>query len=92
MRKNIVAKLDSLVQTICIFSKDIRMEFGMEKCAIIVMEKGKIVKSVALELPDEKVSKSLQEGESYKYLGILGAERFLGEEMKLKFLRSILEG
>ena len=31
-----------------------------------------------------KVIKSLQEGESYKYLGILEAERFLGEEMKLK--------
>ena len=28
--------------------------------------------------------KSLQEGESYKYLGILEADRFLGEEMKLK--------
>ena len=28
--------------------------------------------------------KSLQEDESYKYLGILEAGRFLGEEMKLK--------
>ena len=35
-------------------------------------------------MPDGKVIKSLQEGESYKYLGILEAERFLGEEMKLK--------
>ena len=35
------------------------------------MEKGKIVKSVGIELPDGKVNKSLQEGESYKYLGIL---------------------
>ena len=32
----------------------------------------------------KSVIKSLQEGESYKYLGILEAERFLGEEMKLK--------
>ena len=32
-------------------------------------EKGKIVKSVGIELPDGKVIKSLQEGESYKYLG-----------------------
>ena len=35
---------DSLVQTIRIFSKDIGMEFGTEKCAMIVIEKGKIVK------------------------------------------------
>ena len=77
-------ELDSLVQTIRIFSKDIGMEFGIEKCAMLVIEKGKIVKSVGIELPDGKVIKSLQEGESYKYLGILEAERFLGEEMKLK--------
>ena len=77
-------ELDSLVQTIRIFSKDIGMEFSIEKCAMLVIEKGKIVKSVGIELPDGKVIKSLQEGESYKYLGILEADRFLGEEMKLK--------
>ena len=85
-------ELDSLVQAIRIFSKDIGIEFGIEKFAVLVIEKGKIVKSVGIELPDGKVTKSLQEGESYKYLGILEADRFLGEEIKLKFLRSILEG
>ena len=68
--------MDSLVQTICIFSKDIGMEYGVEKCAMLVMEKVKIVKSVGIELhTDGKVIKSLEEGESYKYLGFLGAER-----------------
>jgi len=76
--------LDSLVQTVRVFSEDIGMEFGIEKCATLVMEKGKIVNSVGIELPDGKVIKSLQEGESYKYLGILEADKFLEEEMKLK--------
>ena len=31
------------------------MEFGIEKCATLVMEKGKIVKSVGIELPDGKI-------------------------------------
>ena len=44
------------------------MEFGIEMCATLVMEKEKIVKSVGIELPDGKVIKSLQEGESYRYL------------------------
>ena len=57
-------ELDSLVQTVRFFSEDTGMEFGIEKCAILVMEKGKIVKSVGIELPDGKVIKSLQEGES----------------------------
>ena len=47
--------LDSLVQTVRVFSEDIGMEFDIEKCAMLVMEKGKIVKSVVIELPDGKV-------------------------------------
>ena len=75
--------LDSLIQTVRVFSKDIGKEFGIEKCAMLAMEKGKIVKSVGTELPDSKVIKLLQEGESHKYLGILQADKFLEEKMKL---------
>ena len=75
--------LDSLVRTVRVFSEDIGMEFGIEKCAMLVMEKGEIVRSVGIELPDVKVIKSLQEGESYKHLGILEADKFLEEKMKL---------
>ena len=31
------------------------MKFSKEKCATLVIEKGKIVKSVGIELPDGKV-------------------------------------
>ena len=48
---------------------------------MLVMEKGKIVKSVGIELPNSKVIKSLQEGESYKYFGILEADKFLEDEV-----------
>ena len=75
--------MDSLVQTVRVFSEDIGMEFGIEKCAMSVMEKGRIVKSVGIEFPDGKVIKSLQEGESYKYLRVLEADKFLEEKMKL---------
>ena len=50
---------------------------------MLVMEKVKIVKSVGIELPDGRVINLLQEGESYKYLGILEADKFLEEKMKL---------
>ena len=75
--------MDSLVQTTRIFSEDVGMEFGIEKCAMLVMEKGKIVKSVGIEFPNGKVTKSLQDGENCKYLGILEADKFLEENMKL---------
>ena len=80
-------ELDSLVQTNYVFSEDIEMEFGIEKCAMLVMEKGKIVKSVGIQLPDGKVIKLLQEGESYKYLGILETDKFLEDNMKLNVLK-----
>ena len=50
--------LDSLVQTVCVFSKDIGMELAIEKCVMLVMERGKIVKSVGIELPNGKVISS----------------------------------
>ena len=64
-------ELDSLVQTKRVFSKDIGMEFGIEKCAMLMIEKEKTAKSISIKLPDGTVIKSLQEGVSYKYLGIL---------------------
>ena len=59
------------------------MEFGIETCVMLVMEKGKIVKSVGIEFPDGKAIKSLQEGESCKNLAILKADKSLEEKMKL---------
>ena len=58
------------------------MEFGVEKCGVIVMQKGKIVKSVGTELPNGNVIKSLQEDESYEYLGILEADKFLEDKVE----------
>ena len=70
-------------KTVRVFSEVIGMEFGIEKYAMLVMEKRKIVKSVSIELPDGKLNKSLQEGESYNHLGILEEDKFLEEKMKL---------
>ena len=75
--------LNSLIQRVRVFSEDIGMEFDREKYATLVMEKEKIVKSVGTELPYGKTIKSFQEGESSKYLGILEADKFLEEQMKL---------
>ena len=34
--------LDSLVQIVCVFSEDIGMEFGIEKCATLIMRKERL--------------------------------------------------
>ena len=74
--------MDSLIQTVRVFSEDIGMEFGIEKCAVLVMKRGKVVKSEGIKLPDYKTIQGLKDGDSYKYLGILEADRIKHEEMK----------
>ena len=76
--------LDSLIQTVTIFSKDIGMQFGIDKCAMLVMKKGRIVKSDGIQLPNDKVIKTLEEGQSYKYLGLLEAGEVMVNGMKDK--------
>lgn len=53
---------------------------------MLVTKKGKIVRTVSIELADCKVIKSLQEIESYEHIGVWEAEEFLAEEMKVKVL------
>ena len=60
--------LESLVQTVRIFSDDLGMKFGIDKCATLVLKRGKITKFDGISLPDRKVMKALIEGASYKYL------------------------
>ena len=91
-------ELDSLIQTVRVFSQDIRMEFGIDKCATIVLKRGKLVKSDGIKLPDGKEMKSLNEGDGYKYLGVTEADEIKKKEMKEKVgkeykrrIRKILE-
>ena len=51
---------------------------------MLVMKRGKIIKLDGIELPNDKVIKSLEEGESYKYLGVLEADKVMVNEMKDK--------
>ena len=74
--------LDSLIQSVQIFSKDIGMQLGIDKPAILVMKKGKIVKSDGTELPNEEVIKSLEEGQSHNYLRVLKTDEVMVNEIK----------
>ena len=47
-------------------------------------EKGEMVKSDGIQLLNDKVIKSLEEGESYKYLGVLEADEVMVSEMNDK--------
>ena len=64
--------LDSLIQTVRIFSFVICMEFGIENCNILILKRGKD-ENWDIILPNDFEISSLKESENYKYLGILEA-------------------
>ena len=75
-------QVDTLVNTIRIFSKDIGMEFGISKCAVLIMKRGKICTCEGIVFPDAEIIKGLEEGDGYKYLGILEADDLKHNDMK----------
>ena len=76
--------LESLIQTLCVFSKDIGMEFGVEKCAVLTMKNGKMANSDGIALLNKTTMKGLKQGDSYKYLGVIQADGMKCHEMKEK--------
>ena len=76
--------LDSLVQTVRIFSDDIGMEFGIDTWATLVLKRGKLTKFDGISLPDGTVKKVLIEEAGYKYLGVIQADQIRYTEMKEK--------
>ena len=63
-------KLQSLIHTVWIMSKDIGMEFGMDKCNTVRIKKGKICDMEDTEIRNGQQMKQ-NEGGGYKYLGII---------------------
>ena len=77
-------EIKGLVSIIEVFSQDIGMEFGIKKCGVIIMNRGKVKSLDAIELPSGEKIREIEEG-GYKYLGILEYDRVKEREMKDKF-------
>ena len=83
-------ELETLIHAIRIYSQDIGMEFGIEKCAMLVIKSGKRHMTDGMELPSQDKIRMLGENETYKYLGILEADSIKQGEMKDKIQKEYL--
>lgn len=63
-------QLHSQIEIVNKVSKDINMEFGTTKCKILNVKRGKIQLGGNVKLMDDTEIHSLEENETYKYLGI----------------------
>ena len=75
-------ELDTLIQTIRIYSPDIGMGFGIEKCAKLENEKRETTEGI--ELLHHKSIRKCGEKENYKYLRILEVGHEMKEEIKIQ--------
>ena len=54
-------EIEKLVSTVYLVSADMRMEFGIRKCGVLVLKKGKVVDSDGVQLPNRERIQSAEE-------------------------------
>ena len=82
-------ELKTLIQTITIYSQDLGMEFGIEKCAMLIMRSGKREITEGIKLLNQKRIRTHEENEFSQYLGILEANtiKYVEKEEKIAYLK-----
>ena len=77
-------ELETLIQTIRIYSLDIGMEFYIVKWAMLIIKSGKRQITEGIEQPNQQRIRMLREKKTYLYLGILEAGTIHQVAMKEK--------
>ena len=77
-------ELKSLIHAVSIYSQDIGMEFGIEKCAMLVMKGSKRHMTDGMEVSNLDKIWTFGVKETYKYLDILEANTIKQVDMTVK--------
>jgi len=75
-------ELQKQIQTVKTFIDDIHMVFGLEKYANIALKRGKLAHSQNLVIDINREIQELEQGKTYKYLGIEESEGIQHQQMK----------
>ena len=77
-------QLSGLINTVKNVLDDIKMEFGLEKCAKASFKRGKKTAAEGIQLNDNQVIKDLDQAETYKDLGMEEGEGVQHQKIKVK--------
>ena len=66
-------ELGMLVNTVRVFSNDICMQYGVSRCGVLVMKRGKMCKCKGNEIPSGELIKEVDTEGGHVYLGVLEA-------------------
>ena len=76
-------EIDSLIKTVWQCNEDIKREFGILKCAVAPLQRGKKTRRLGSQLPNgEEIGEAGARG--YKYLGVLEIDKIMCDKMKRK--------
>ena len=77
-------QLKGLDNTVKMVSDDIKMGFGLDKCAKATFRRGKKIAAEGIALNDNQVIQDVEQAETYKYLGMEEGEGVQHHKMKVK--------
>ena len=77
-------QLTGLINTMKNVSDDIKMEFGLDKCAKASFKRGKKVSAEGIPLNDNQVIQDLDQAETYEYLALEEGEGVQHHKMKVR--------
>ena len=77
-------QITGLINTVKNVSDDIKMEFGLDKCAKASFKRGKKVSAEGIPLNNNRMIQDLDQAEIYKYLGMEEGEGVQHHKMKVK--------
>ena len=83
-------EIDTLIHTVRIVSGDSRMEFGIEKCALVNIQRSKVTRTEGIQMSNGNNIKDIDET-GYKYLGMIEGEEIKHQEMKKKIEKEYIK-
>ena len=84
------SQLDTLLNTVHIFSQYIKMEFGISKCGILLTKRGKLAKIDGITIPTGEKIEEIDKDIGYKYLRILEVDDIKSSEIKSNIKKEYL--
>ena len=78
------SQLTGLINTVKHISDNIKMEFGLDKCAKATLKRRKKVQAENIQLNDNQVIQDLEQSETYLYIGMGEGEGLQHHQMKGK--------
>ncbi|XP_044745088.1 uncharacterized protein LOC123306951 [Coccinella septempunctata] len=83
-------QLEGQLELVRKFSEDIGMIFGLEKCAVVNVRRGRLAEGENVELSDGRTVPILGQEERYKYLGIQQTFGIRQQENKMETERELI--